>query len=340
MKIRVNYFLFIGLTFLCFFSVTLSNTFALDCSGVFRGEQTNIDYDKYMPSVVRITSWLPASISENTVISALNLMSQDKLFGEVVSPIIDRLVKIKQKYPSVYKTTISLFASTITLYKRHPEYLDDLREQLELPEEYQINLKQVIEKITETMGYNMGSCPGVVVSHNAILIAAHCIVGRASTFYYDGEKFIDAKEYFYITDVLASSNGMSSDVGVVVFPDHTFDKIDPLKVGESSASYDKAGVIGVRAEGKDKIKKDVRLVKQRDLFLFQGGIEEFLKEGEFGMFGPLINQEGQLIGLAVGHTNDNKGQIWSLCVDFTTKKIQDFFSQLVREKNVIISGIE
>ena len=100
------------------------------------------------------------------------------------------------------------------------------------------------------------------------------------------------------------------------------------------------GVIGVRAEGQERIKKDVKVVKHQDLFLFQGREDELLKEGEFGMFGPLINQEGQVIGLSVGYSKDNKDKIWSLCVDFTTKKIQDFFSELVKEKQAIISGIE
>ena len=285
------------------FLVEGKDLFASDCSGMFRDsdtnfqDQTNINYEKFLPSVVKITSYGSQRISREEI--------QDRSLDSYI------------RLPSLNKTDLSFWGQPLS-------------------KEHNTAFERTLESIG--LGGPWLRCAGIVVSHNTLITTAHCIMGKAFTYYQAGGKTFYSPIKYYST--ASGEDKLRYDVGVLIFPDHTFDNIRPLQIATKDTDYRSLGFIGIKAMGEDRIQKEVTVTRQQDLFIFSEKEVSHLDEGSTWLYGPLVNPKGQLLGMSVGRAKDDKGENWLVCTDFTSEPIQALFKKLVEEKRAIISGIE
>ncbi len=104
----------------------------------------------------------------------------------------------------------------------------------------------------EVYGYedqDIGSCTSSVISHNTLITAAHCLEdentkAKAIKAKLPSKKVVEAKAS-YTNDKYDYNKDDTDDydIGIVVFEDHTFDEIMPLKISNHDINKGTAVII-------------------------------------------------------------------------------------------------
>lgn len=161
-----------------------------------------------------------------------------------------------------------------------------------------------------------GGCTATVVSSNTIITAAHCLEFSDAVRIQIGGKKIESIAYYIHPGHLIKDYEDSglADIGIVRFPDGTFDNMIHAKINFSA---DRKNAIFTTTQGKSNIRKVILAKFENDYFKdndftsdaffyksFKG-----LRPGDSGS--PLFGQDGSLIGVLQGipRLNDNLNNI-------------------------------
>ena len=169
-------------------------------------------------------------------------------------------------------------------------------------------LEKLLEKTIKWLfysyyrGFLFNSCTGVIVSHNTLITAGHCIVGKNYISFHRGNKHIKT---------LAQYLSETVDLGVLRFPDGTFSGMRVAKFpdGGSLGSWgyssqltreDKLIVVSSKDESEHK---RIGFINIKDIS--KGIIQSKNTHGYFAMKNgdsgsPLFNDKEELIGISVG----------------------------------------
>ena len=317
--------------------------FASTCHNIFSTGRKGIDYSIYHPSVIRIEAEGQKKIPSEDIIRTLNYMLADDSLVDTVEPIIYQLRWVqKTKGTKYFEQLMNLFSMVSALYKTESKYVKDLIKYMYLSKTFEQNLIDILDIMNEynqVNGWFLGdACSSVVVSHNVLLTAAHCIFNRVSIgARVDKDHFVDATAFFHELAVVGSSKKFLYDVGVLVFPEHTFDKFIPLRV-RSPKDLDVDGIYGAIGIDIHGVKKwgDVIIEREEEGYLASQNSPFRSSHGESG--GPLINSKGEIVGLISSVVQDESGRQYDMYVSILTESNYSFLQSLVR-KGIKIEGI-
>ena len=313
-----------------------------NCNNLFNNYEHGIDYALYHPSVVRIQSEGQKKVDPSDIIRALNYMLADDTLVDTVEPIMYQLRWVQKKKGNRYfEHLMNFFSMVPALYRDVPGYVEELIKYMYLSKTFEQNLRDVLEVIN---GYNRtdswlygGNCSAVVVSSNVLLTAAHCIFNRVAIGAFVDGKIVDANLFYHELAVMGSKQKFLFDVGVLIFPEHTFDNYLPLRV---KSPYDLRedkmyGAIGIDAAGV-KNWGQVNVEKKGGIYLASQSSPFRPSQGESG--GPLINSRGEIVGLISGEAEDDSGKLYDMYVDLLSEANYSFLQGLVRQ-GIKINGI-
>lgn len=141
---------------------------------------------------------------------------------------------------------------------------------------------------------------------------------------------------------MASSKKFFFDVGVLIFPDHTFDNLIPLKVKDPSLGDDKVyGAMGINTDGIGENKRwgDVVILNKDKVFLSSQERSSFLSaHGNSG--GPLINNKGEVVGIISGAGINEFGDTFDMYSSLLLEENYSFLQNIVRQNGIKIKGIQ
>lgn len=300
-----------------------------------------IAYNLFSSSVVQLLGSTQIYFSEEDLFQLLKYMSEED--PGRVEEIFQRVKDLSKNSPKLYKAVMSYFSSLIPIAHRHPEGILKLGKRLGIGEDKIGDLKEIVNFLDTTKKgkYLLAAgCSGVVVSHNSVITAAHCLHNWQGIYYKRGDdEFISAKIFSYPISSLGSRQKHLYDVGAVVFPDYTFSHIVPLKIASSlkELDYGRLGVIGIDTEG-TKRWGDVDIVRRDDMIFVDQHKSEFVaSSGTSGS--PMINNRGEVFGLVEGAGSVDDKDTYDLYVNLLLEQNYSFLEDLVRNKGVLINGI-